>query len=80
MILIHLISTLNKHPQILFLHTNLHFQHTYHFIHPLKPPYPQLNINLKQPTLTLQQQPDQLAPALSKQHPNQSSYIPKIKP
>ncbi|WP_398573647.1 phosphoadenosine phosphosulfate reductase domain-containing protein, partial [Staphylococcus epidermidis] len=52
----HFISQIKPHPQILFLHTHLHFQQTYHLIHTLKHKYPQLPIKIKKPQLTLQRQ------------------------
>ena len=80
MILIDLISSVKKDAEIVFLDTNLHFQETYDLIDRVKARYPELNIKLKQPSLTLEEQADQVAPALWKQDPNQCCYIRKIKP
>ncbi|MDW8569916.1 phosphoadenylyl-sulfate reductase [Staphylococcus shinii] len=80
MILIDLIYSVKKDAEIVFLDTNLHFQETYDLIDRVKARYPELNIKLKQPDLTLEEQADQFNPALWKNDPNQCCYIRKIKP
>ena len=80
MILIDLISSVKKDAEIVFLDTNLHFQETYDLIDRVKARYPELNIKLKQPSLTFEELADHVAPALWNQYPNQCCYIRKIKP
>ncbi len=80
MILIDLISKVKPDAKIVFLDTDLHFQETYDLIDRVKERYPTLNIELKKPDLTLEQQADQYEPALWTSDPNQCCYIRKIKP
>ncbi|PWG67856.1 phosphoadenosine phosphosulfate reductase, partial [Enterobacter mori] len=46
----------------------------------VKARYPELNIKLKKPDITLEEQSEQYIPALWKNDPNQCCYIRKIKP
>ncbi|MBF7016090.1 phosphoadenylyl-sulfate reductase [Staphylococcus durrellii] len=80
MILIDLISQVRPDAKIVFLDTDLHFQETYDLIDRVKERYPELNIQLKKPDLTLDEQSEQYGPALWKKEPNQCCYIRKIKP
>ncbi|MDT3960222.1 phosphoadenylyl-sulfate reductase [Staphylococcus kloosii] len=80
MILIDLISKVRPDAKIVFLDTDLHFQETYDLIDRVKERYPELNIELKKPDLTLDEQSEQYGPALWKKDPNQCCYIRKIKP
>ncbi|PHK48502.1 phosphoadenylyl-sulfate reductase [Staphylococcus edaphicus] len=80
MILIDLIYSVKKDAEIVFLDTDLHFQETYDLIDRVKARYPELNIKLKKPDLTLEEQSEQFNPALWKNNPNQCCYIRKIKP
>ena len=80
MILIDLISKVRPDAKIVFLDTDLHFQETYDHIDRVKERYPELNIELKKPDLTLDEQSEQYGPALWKKDPNQCCYIRKIKP
>ena len=57
-----------------------HFQETYDLIDRVKERYLELNIELKKPDLTLDEQSEQYGPALWKKDPNQCCYIRKIKP
>lgn len=80
MVLIDLIHSVRKNAEIVFLDTDLHFQQTYDLIDRVKARYPELNIKLKKPELTLDEQADQFNSALWKNNPNQCCYIRKIKP
>lgn len=80
MILIDLISKVRPDAKIVFLDTDLHFQETYDLIDRVKERYLELNIELKKPDLTLDEQSEQYGPALWKKDPNQCCYIRKIKP
>lgn len=80
MILIDLISQVKADAKIVFLDTDLHFQETYDLIDRVKERYPKLQIELKKPDLTLDEQSEQYGTALWKKDPNQCCYIRKIKP
>lgn len=80
MVLIDLISKVKKDAKIVFLDTDLHFQETYDLIDRVKENYPNLNIQLKKPDLTLEEQASEYEPALWTSDPNQCCYIRKIKP
>ncbi|WP_085993116.1 phosphoadenylyl-sulfate reductase [Oceanobacillus senegalensis] len=80
MVLIDLISSVKKDAKIVFLDTDLHFQETYNLIDEVKEKYPDLQIELKKPDLTLEEQGKQFGSALWKREPNQCCYIRKIKP
>lgn len=80
MILIDLISKVKTDAQIVFLDTDLHFQETYDLIERVKERYPGLQIKLKRPDLTLEEQADEHGAALWKSDPSQCCYIRKIKP
>ena len=80
MILIDLIYSVKKDAEIVFLDTDLHFQETYDLIDRIKARYPELNIKLKKPDLTLEEQSAEYKPALWKNDPNMCCYIRKIKP
>ncbi|MFC7062582.1 phosphoadenylyl-sulfate reductase [Halobacillus seohaensis] len=79
-VLIDLISKVKKDAEIVFLDTDVHFQETYELIDKVKKRYPELNIHLKKPDLTLDEQSSQYGSALWKRQPNQCCYIRKIKP
>lgn len=80
MVLIDLISKVKKDAKLVFLDTGLHFQETYDLIDRVKEKYPLLQIELKQPSLTLEEQAAQHGSALWKRNPDQCCYIRKIKP
>ena len=80
MILIDLISQVKADAKIVFLDTDLHFQETYDLIYRVKERYPKLQIELKKPDLTLDEQSEQYGTALWKKDPNRCCYIRKIKP
>lgn len=80
MVLIDLISKVKKDAKIVFLDTEVHFQETYELIDKVKKKYPALDIELKKPKLTLDEQADQYGSALWKRQPDQCCFIRKIKP
>ncbi|MCT2536930.1 phosphoadenylyl-sulfate reductase [Aquibacillus koreensis] len=79
-VLIDLISKIKEDANIVFLDTDLHFQETYDLIDKVKLRYPKLQIELKKPELSLEEQSTQYGSALWKKDPNQCCYIRKIKP
>lgn len=79
-VLVDLISKVQKDAEIVFLDTDLHFQETYDLIDKVQEMYPRLRILLKKPNLTLEEQAEKYGSALWKRNPNQCCYIRKIKP
>jgi phosphoadenosine phosphosulfate reductase len=79
-VLIDLISKVNKQAHIVFLDTGLHFEETYKLINEVKAKYPTLNIELKKPDLTLKNQEEKYGAELWKQDANLCCYLRKIKP
>jgi len=79
-VLIDLISKVKNDAHIVFLDTDIHFQETYDLIDKIKNKYPDLNIEMKKPDLTLEEQSKQYGSALWKKDPNQCCFIRKIKP
>ncbi|MBM7551336.1 phosphoadenylyl-sulfate reductase [Thalassobacillus pellis] len=79
-VLVDLISKVKKDAEIVFLDTGLHFPETYELIEKVKQKYPALNITMKQPELTVDEQAKEYGSALWKREPNQCCYIRKIKP
>ncbi|OIJ12538.1 phosphoadenosine phosphosulfate reductase [Anaerobacillus alkalilacustris] len=79
-VLIDLISKVNKNATIVFLDTELHFEETYALIEKVKAKYPTLNIELKKPELTVAEQNEQYGNELWKSSPDQCCKIRKLKP
>ncbi|MBM7570471.1 phosphoadenylyl-sulfate reductase [Aquibacillus albus] len=79
-VLIDLISKIKKDAKIVFLDTGLHFQETYELIEKVKQRYPDLQINLKKPNLSVEEQAQQYGSALWNRQPDQCCYLRKIKP
>lgn len=79
-VLIDLISKVQPHAQIVFLDTNAHFKETYETIERVKEKYPTLNIVMKQPKLTLQQQAEKFGDKLWEIDPNKCCQLRKLEP
>ncbi|ASF39134.1 phosphoadenosine phosphosulfate reductase [Halobacillus halophilus] len=79
-VLIDLIAKVKKDAHIVFLDTEIHFQETYDLIDKVKKKYPDLNIEMKKPELTLDQQAEKHGSALWKREPDKCCFIRKIKP
>ncbi|MCA1011526.1 phosphoadenylyl-sulfate reductase [Halobacillus halophilus] len=79
-VLIDLIAKVKKDAHIVFLDTEIHFQETYDLIDKVKKNYPDLNIEMKKPELTLEEQAEKHGSALWKREPDQCCFIRKIKP
>ncbi|HZG71326.1 MAG TPA: phosphoadenylyl-sulfate reductase [Chondromyces sp.] len=79
-VMIDLISKVNPAAHIVFLDTNVHFKETYELIDKVKARYPKLNIEMKQPSLTLKEQAELHGEELWKTQPNLCCQIRKIEP
>lgn len=79
-VLIDMIAKVKEDADIVFLDTEIHFQETYDLIEKVRARYPKLNIIMKKPELTLEEQAAEHGSALWKRDPNQCCYIRKIKP
>ncbi|MEC1546147.1 phosphoadenylyl-sulfate reductase [Bacillus halotolerans] len=79
-VLIDLIYKVKKDAEIVFLDTGLHFKETYETIERVKERYPGLNIILKKPNLTLEEQAEEHGDKLWEREPNQCCYFRKIVP
>ncbi|ENH98174.1 hypothetical protein J416_01729 [Gracilibacillus halophilus YIM-C55.5] len=80
MVLIDLIAKAKPDAKLVFLDTGLHFQETYDLIEEVKTTYPQLQIKMQQPELTVDEQSEQYGPALWSRNPDQCCYLRKIRP
>lgn len=79
-VLIDLISKVKKCATIVFLDTGLHFKETYETIDRVKERYPDLNIVLKKPSLTVEEQGKIHGDKLWEREPQNCCYIRKILP
>ncbi|SFJ94510.1 phosphoadenosine phosphosulfate reductase [Halobacillus dabanensis] len=79
-VLVDLIAKTKPDAEVVFLDTGLHFQETYQLIEKVKQRYPRLQIKMKKPSLTVEEQGEKHGSALWKRDPDQCCYIRKIKP
>lgn len=79
-VLIDLISKVKPDAKIVFLDTDVHFKETYETIEKVKENYPTLNIEIKKPALTLEEQAKQFGDELWKTNPNKCCEIRKLVP
>jgi phosphoadenosine phosphosulfate reductase len=79
-VLIDLISKVNPRARIVFLDTDLHFKETYDLIDQVKERYPLLQIEMKKPALTVEEQALQHGDALWEREPNKCCEIRKVIP
>ncbi len=79
-VLIDLISKVKPDAKIVFLDTDVHFKETYETIERVKENYPSLNIVLKKPAITLEEQAAQYGDELWKTNPNKCCDIRKLVP
>lgn len=79
-VLIDLIYQINPHATIVFLDTGLHFKETYDLIDKVKEDYPRLNIILKKPALTVQEQETVYGDQLWNRNPDRCCQIRKVIP
>ncbi|CAH0345247.1 phosphoadenylyl-sulfate reductase [Bacillus sp. CECT 9360] len=79
-VLIDLISKVNERARIVFLDTDLHFKETYDLIDQVKNRYPLLQIEMKKPALTLEEQALEHGDLLWEREPNKCCEIRKVIP
>lgn len=79
-VLIDLISKVNKQAKIIFLDTGLHFVETYELIDQVKDRYPSLKIEMIKPKLSLTEQFEQYGGELWKENPNLCCQLRKVAP
>ena len=79
-VLIDLISKVKQDAKIVFLDTDVHFKETYETIARVKEKYPELQIEMKKPAITLDEQSEKYGPALWERDPNQCCNIRKLIP
>src|SRR5690606_21295760 len=80
MVLIDLISKVKSDAEVVFLDTDVHFNQTYELIERVKKRYPKLNIRMKKPELTLEEQASQFGDELWNSQPDKCCDIRKVKP
>lgn len=79
-VMIDLISRVNPSAKVVFLDTGLHFKETYALIDQVKKRYPKLNIELKKPAITVEQQADKYGDNMWERQPNRCCHIRKVVP
>lgn len=79
-VLIDFISKLKIDLRVIFLDTGLHFQETYSLIEKVWKRYPNMQIDIIQPTLTLEQQAITFGEELWSKQPDRCCYLRKVKP
>lgn len=79
-VLVDLISKVKPDATIVFLDTDVHFKETYETIERVKEKYPKLNIIIKKPKLTLEEQAKEYGHKLWESNPNQCCQIRKLTP
>ncbi|HHY73577.1 MAG TPA: phosphoadenylyl-sulfate reductase [Bacillus bacterium] len=80
MVLIDLISKVKPNAKIVFLDTDLHFEETYQLIDKVRIRYPELRIEIKKTSLTLEEQAKQYGPNLWGNNANKCCELRKIIP
>lgn len=79
-VLIDLISKINKEMKIVFLDTEFHFNETYELIDRVKKKYPDLRIVMQKPELTPEEQAETYGEDLWRRFPDQCCNIRKVAP
>ncbi|WP_110927947.1 phosphoadenylyl-sulfate reductase [Bacillus massiliglaciei] len=79
-VLTDLLAKVNPHAKIVFLDTGLHFEETYQLIEKIKQRYPGLNIEMKKPDMSLEEQAAVHGEELWAKDPNLCCSIRKVTP
>ncbi|MGO4886999.1 phosphoadenylyl-sulfate reductase [Anaerobacillus sp. MEB173] len=79
-VLIDLISKVRPNAKIVFLDTDFHFKETYELFDRIKERYPQLQLEMVKPELTVAEQNEQYGEDLWKSKPDLCCQLRKIKP
>jgi phosphoadenosine phosphosulfate reductase len=79
-VMIDLISKVNRQAEVIFLDTGLHFKETYDVINKVRKKYPELNIRLLQPELSVDEQAVAYGEKLWVRDPNLCCHMRKIVP
>lgn len=79
-VLIDLIYQVKKDATIVFLDTGVHFDETYELIEKMKHRFPELNIIMQKPELSLQEQANKYGDKLWNSNPDFCCYIRKVRP
>jgi phosphoadenosine phosphosulfate reductase len=79
-VLIDLISKVNRNAKVIFLDTDLHFKETYELINKIKNKYRDLDIEMVKPKITLKEQAKLYGHELWKNNANGCCHIRKIEP
>lgn len=79
-VMIHLIDRVKPNAQVVFLDTDFHFQETLDLIDQVKKRFPKLNIELKKPALTVEEQAKKYGDQLWKSEPDRCCHIRKVLP
>ncbi|GEN33903.1 phosphoadenylyl-sulfate reductase [Aneurinibacillus sp. UBA3580] len=80
MVLVDLISRVRPDARIVFLDTHFHFKETYEVIKRVKAKYPKLRIEMKEPSLSAEEQAAQYGPELWKTDPDMCCRLRKLQP
>lgn len=79
-VMLDLIARVKDDAKVVFLDTGFHFQETFDLIDKVKKKYPKLNIVLKQPELTKEEQAEKYGDKLWETQPNRCCYYRKVVP
>nr|WP_202080132.1 phosphoadenylyl-sulfate reductase [Caldalkalibacillus salinus] len=79
-VLLHHIAQVQPKAKVVFLDTHLHFKETYELIDEVKQRFPELQIIMTEPELTIQQQAEQHGDQLWKKSPDLCCALRKIEP
>lgn len=79
-VMLDLISKVKRDAKVVFLDTGFHFQETFDLIDRVKSRYPELNIELKKPDLTVEEQNEKYGEQLWERRPDLCCHMRKVLP
>lgn len=79
-VMLDFISQINETAKVVFLDTGLHFKETYDLIEQVRQRYPRLKIEMKQPSLTVQEQAQTHGDRLWETQPDRCCHLRKVVP